>query len=581
MRHLIYLLLIVSIGSTLSAAEWIFVIGSVNVNEQKEYEKSMEQIAAYYGKLGHQISLKRESELGELPSNTWVSYAGPISAFKDISKLGLPIEIDTKGLITIGATTLTEKDIGIYLRTKDSSRSLYTGTSLRGFDDIWKVPTGRHICTVTKERRVLYKGDYIGGKLQIVAQSFLPTLPKAKELKNIGAMQNAVRFDEALTNDQLSPPFKSWLKSTLPGKKVLVVGENHWSQRSNFFFKNLALELAKEHSLGTIFLEVPFSSSRFFNHYVKLAKDKDARAFQPVLKQFLLYEDTLKLLDEVRHWNRTNPKRQVRIACHDLEWSRSVAAQEIIVPFFQKLEPNFQITADELRSPTAFKNALARISPLFKKARREKLKGKWPFISATYVGQVLVNIKDTVLLQRQKFNEMRQQAINRNLGNYHRKSLERSMLLFKVGSYHAAKELVAGQAVRDAAFLHHQCSATKGKVATLRLATIAYGFSPVAHVDRQKRKRGADQYFAFVSRFQKALGIQKAKVDEYYMLNKPNLIDKLATLRSYQKGGNCFIVKKVNKAQLKQAGIQTKRLLSDWDGQVIIVRSPIELTQRK
>ena len=581
MRYLICFSLIVFCGSRLWAADWLFVIGSVTVGEQSEYENSMKQIASYYGKLGHRVSLKRESELGELPSNSWVSYAGPISAFKDISRLSLPIKISNNGLVTIGNTVLIEKDLGIYLRSKDSRRSLYTGNSLRGFDDVWKVPTGRHICTITKDRRLLYQGDYVDGKLQLVAQSFLPPLPKAKELNHLLGLGNAVHFEDGLKNDYLAPSFKKWLQDTLPGKKVLVLGENHWSQRSNFFFKTLTLELAKNHLLGTIFLEVPFSSSRIFNHYVKLSKDSDAQAFYPLLKKFLLYEDTLKLLDEVRHWNRTNPVKQVRIACHDLEWSKGVAAREIIVPFFKKLKPNFQLTNSDIQSPTAFKQALSRISPLFKRAHKEKLKGKWPFISATYVGQVLVNMKDTVLLERQRFNEMRQKAINRNLGNYHRKSLKRGLLLFKVGSYHASKELVEGQAVRDAAFLQHQCPVTKGKVVSLRLATIGYGFSPVAHVDWQKRKRGADQYFAFVNNFQKAVMNQRAKVNYHYMLNKPNLIDKLATLRSYQKGGNCFFVKEVNKSQVAKATGGDKSLWTKWDGQVIIVRSPIELTMRK
>ena len=81
--------------------------------------------------------------------------------------------------------------ISLLFRSKDSKRLLYSGDSLAGFYEIWKVPTGRQICTVAKSRRVLYQGNYQGDELQVEAMGFLPSLPRSRVEERIESLATA------------------------------------------------------------------------------------------------------------------------------------------------------------------------------------------------------------------------------------------------------------------------------------------------------------------------------------------------------------------------------------------------------
>ncbi len=587
--RLFFVVCILALAAQAHAARWVFVIGNVGKDDQRAYERTMDKMAAYYGRMGHRVTIKKEAALPFLPKDTIIAYAGPLFAFKNLAKLSLPLTINEDGSALVGDGPIVEKDVGVFLRTKNSSRLLYGGTSLAGFYDIWKVPTGQHACTITKERRILYEGNYVKGELKLIAQSFLPVLPKPSSLTHLKGGVTALEVKRVYTKkqrSQLSVHLRNWLKKTLKDQKALFIGENHWSTRSDQLFKDITLFLAKTQKLRTVFLELQFSASRFFNHYIQLAQDKEAALFrEKALYAFVSYENTYKLLDELRQWNRQHPDKKIQVVCHDLEWRRKAPVTQVIVPYFKQLSPQFKLPKDFLSNIKSFKKHMKSIWPLFKKAKKKKLRGPWPFIDASYVGQTLVNLRDTVLLNRKQFNLHRQKSIVRNICRYNQKSFDKGLSVFKVGSFHAAKSVINDNEMRDAAYLQQKFAPTKNKVVSIRLSTVGYNFAPVATIGPSNFARGADQYWEFVQRFNKALPLNKANMNEHYLLNNPNLLELLTLLFGQREGQNMCLLEKINWPRLVttygQSAVRAKSQWKQFDGHIIILKSPIGKTVAK
>jgi len=569
-RRLAALIVALAAVSSVDAADWLWVTGRVaDGNLQASYERVAEQMAAVYRTMGHRVTVVAEADLpplAGLPADRVVAFAGPWQAFAAPSVLGLPISDVTSSSAVVDGTTLTVGEAGLFLRNGASTRLLYTGTTLTGFGEVFKVPTGRRACTVTRERAVLWEGDYDGeGRLRLQAQQFLPRLPD-----EAGGPVDDEGLVVAASDDgaSLTDAFRAWLDALTTHARVLFVGETHWSQGGEALFATLVDHLTATGRLRTVVLEEPFSASRFFDFYVNLEEADRARMFRDeCLVDYVTYEPTFALLEQLRRWNVTHPDKTVRVACTDLEWSRTAVVRQVVVPYFQGIVPAFQVDESVLRDDGRFTRWVGELDELLARARSKNLvNGRLKFLTPLYVGQVLNNLRDTVTLDRSRFNEQRQRAILRNLGQYHHKRLEAPFILCKGGSWHAVRDGAddgAGQ--RDAAFLHHTCPATKGGVVTVKLATLGYRFAPVA-VEDGTRKRGADQYASFVASFRRALAEGRAERNGCYMLNPLDEHDRRAVGWARRQG--------VNVVALTVQG-------DDWDGRVVILRSDLAVTAKR
>jgi len=526
-------------------ATTLWVVGALEDSIQNEdYQRNCTEMADFYRRFYPDLRVVHELKLSKLSKDSTVIYCGPIGAFRRLKVLGLPLEILSPSALKIDGVKLGLPDVGFFIKSFDGTRQLYSGTSLAGFDDIWKVPTGKYHCTVTRRRRVLWQGNYQQGVLAMPQIPFLSRLPrKAEASARIPSCPEEVLGTIAVVQVRqkeptlLDPLFTKWFDRKLEGKKALFVGESHWSRTQADLFQELLFHVVSSKGPSCLVLEEPYSCSAYFDHFVQLRDDQSARRFfEKSLRALITYESTKLLLEAVRAWNCRKQGYDIRVACIDLEWSRSKITE-----------------------------------------------GEYPFVTAQYCARVQTNLRDTLQLDRDRFAEERQKAIVRNLGSYCADFMDKRFIVCKGGNYHAIKALPrAGAPLRDAAFLQHVHAPTKDGVFTLTTRVLGYDFSPVADLDLERYKLGADNYREFVTAFRQGLLSGHARRGDFYLLDDPSLLELALLHRGLMSDVNILAVERVNTDAIEaRYGRRKAGSSGDWtqfDASIVILASQLDRT---
>lgn len=573
-------LLAVSVAWTSPSAEWTWVHGQLDEASQEEYLTFCGQIHDYYQQRGMMTGpLVGEDELEAIPAGH-VVLLGPVQAFENVGAFGLPLEVDGDE-VTLGGQRLDEPRTGIFLVGRSQERFAYTGLSFAGFRDVFTVPTGRKSCTVTGGRgKILFEGSWGANGLVLEGVSFLMTYPSEEELGDVEVPDGALVLKPVLTEpdlDALEPGCAKWLDGFVEGQRVLFFGESHWNAGVNRVFLRLVEHLLEEGELRAVFLEINYSFTPFYDHYVTEPDDARAREFLAErLHSLVSSPSTLELLEILRVWNREHAGRPVHVACLDMEWGYSEVTRSILQPYFERVQKGVEVRVELAEDRE-------RLAALLARARERKVVGEYPFLTPEYIENVLTNIGDTIRIE--DFNVDRQRGILRNITEFSGERLEKGLVLFKGGGWHAIKHRQEGEGFyRDAACLNEVYPATKDKVVTLYAQGLGYSFAELADLDLARRMSSATNYNDFVQSFQRGLASGKAERNAFYLLDgRLRPFDTLVAKVGYAMKRDTLRLDSVDWDALTTAcGSEVLECRArDYDATVYVLRAGIEVMRPK
>jgi len=571
------------------SGDWTWVCGRLDVELlQKNYQASVEKTFAWYQEKSNLPGrLVCEDDLDGPPQGPAV-FIGPVAAFEHPEWFGVPMKVLRSGEVTIGKHDLKSPRTGIYLRSREGNRIVYTGLSLEGFKDIFGVHTGRRACTITVDKLIRYEGDYGHGGLEIEALSFLGLYPTPEELAGIDIPEGALVLAPVTKGrelDGLEPAFSAWLGGFAYGRKVLFVGESHWNVGVNRMFHLMVEDLLAKGMLSSVFLELNYSFGAFYNHYVFEPDDERAARFlEERLHPLVRSQNVLDLLDLLRRWNVLHPDNQVGVGCVDMEWSVPNVIKHILNPYLLRIDSKFSF-ADPytLRKLGLQKRQQKRLQALLARADREEIVGEYDFITPAYIENVITNVYDTVKID--DFNVDRQKGIIRNIVEFNGDLLEgEGLAVFKGGGFHAIKRKLDGEAFyHDAAYLNEVHPPTRGNVATIYLRGVGYSFADIAGLNLKDHMSSATKYNEFVKNFQEALASGNATKDAIYLLGRRELstFEKLLARSGYLMNQDVVRLESVHWDALKArfGNAVEENGLDDYDALIYVLRSKIEVTR--
>ena len=582
--RLITLLCLLLTGGTVladDAGDWVWIHGHLDsAADQTRYLEFVAKIRDYYVTRGmFKGPLIDEHDLATWPDDHFV-VVGPLAAFSDPDRFGLPLKITDAG-VEVGAQTLDDPNCGIYLASADQTRVVYTGLSLAGFESIFTVPTGGQLCTVTQGRgQVLFETNDVTQPADLQEVTFLPTYPTFADVRDLAPPEGAVSFAPVVTSprlDALDPAFASWLESSVADQRVLFFGEAHWNQGVGRIFQLIVEHLLATSPVRSVFLEVNYSFSGFFDHYINELDDTAAADFF-VRRLHPLVSSTsrLELLQMLRGWNKAHADRPIHVGCLDMEWSGGRVLQSVVQPYFRRLDPTF--TVNDTGEAT-----VARLKQLITEAHAADLVGAYPFLTADYMDHVVTNLLDTWALD--DFNIDRQRGIIRNITEFNADLLQDGLAIFDGGGWHAIKVKREGEDFyRDAAYLNEIYPVTKGRVVTLRCRSIGYSFAPVADIDLDQHMHSATNYNELVLRFKQALAGGYAERDTQYCLDfgSLDLVDLLAIRAGYIAEQPVLRIETIDWSQLEEAFGKTlaEAEARQYDATVYVLQSKIEVMRK-
>jgi len=578
------ILLLFSVMSSIPGAsqnpdpEWTWIHGKLDrASRQTECLEFATRMHGFYQERGFMVGpLVAEEELESWPEDHTV-VIGPLEAFEDPNRFGVPLEVEGDE-VTIGGQTLGQRRTGIYLTNEEKTRCAYTGLSLDGFRDIFTVPTGDRACTVTRgQGRISHQGDYGPDGLTLEPLPFLDLYPSEAELRELHLPEGALEVEPVMTEpelDALTPEFATWLDGFVDGQRVLFFGESHWNQGVNLLFHRIVEHLLETGDLRAVFLEVNYSYSAFYDYFVTEPDEDRAREFlETRLHPMVSSTSTLELLELLRAWNFDHPEAPVRVGCLDMEWGTQNVMQRILQPYFRKLDGNLTL-------PVVGTDLRERLLGLLEEAQEKELVGDYPFLTPEYIDTVIVNLWDTIDIE--DLNVDRQRGIIRNMTEFNGELLEEGLVLFKGGGWHALKSRRPGELFyRDATYLHEVHPPTRGKVVTLHAQGMGYSFAEIADLNLGRRMPSATKYNGYVNDFQRGLKEGYAELDAYYLLDRSSLslFDRLMIKTGYESKSEILRIASVDWKKLTEVHGEGVREgpIGDYDAMVYVLRSGIEV----
>ncbi len=589
----------------LAAGKEFWVHGSLNQpNLQQSYMNGLGKIVDYYARsFDLDITLLSEAEAISQKlhkSEASIVICGPINSFKKLNIWNIPHFSLQLPAVKIGGLVLNNANTGIYLKTFDKRLRIYTGLSLEGYNSIFTVPTGRHPLTVLVNGQKRWTGKYENGKLQIEQQTFRPKVPAPN---GVNASSETLKLINGESFNEKSD--LSWLIRHMSGKKVLYIGETHWSVEIPQIRNKILLGLARELPVKGILLEFPFSVSAFYQHYIELADDEAAFKFLNSTLDIMISEEaTIELLEKLRIWNRENPSRPLSIGTIDMEWNSLTRFKITFAPIFseygkEKALENFYAaveTGDNRELLNILQDLNKRIKPEDKLFKPEEYGGV--AVTEFWVKNLIKNYLDTLRISNgADFNQTRQQSIVRNLtdpdifGCW----FKQGKVIIHGGAWHGLKTPPQNkkEAWIDAAYLENVFPTTRGQVSNLYIGVIGHSFARVGDVTFDRYIPVADLLKGLINDFKSAVKDGSADKNSFYKLFNPLSAMELNVIALGDKlGTNILRIKKVVWQKLEQLvpGIGQTKLgarIKNYDHTLIILRGtidkprPLPLQQRK
>lgn len=530
--------------------EWTWVIGHYeDAEQQAAYEAEVADTFRYYQDAGEMLGrVVRESVL-EAPPTEPVVFCGSIDAFENADWLApLPL-LNDGGALVIGGIELDDPQTGIFLRSFDKRRVLFSGLSFGGFKSIFTEPTAGTDgtgcdCTIVLGGSVLFEGNFGESGLELQHVPFLPRFPTIEELElalpsdsTIDAVGIYVDdLSSASQSVEFTSEFRAMISELIEDQSVLFVGESHWNRGVDRVFGGLLEELIQTTRVRVVFFEDSFSLSAHFDHYVHLTEETAARRFRTTeLRGLIPSGDFQASLELLRRWNAQHPDVGVSLACVDLEFRPEVTVGRILEPYLRWYDSDFVIQS-------AYSPDYARIRALLDRIELGEFEREHPFLEVGFIRNALQNLEDT----RTRESDPRGRArLNvRNITRFHAAMFDEGLAVFRMGAWHAERHTpeVDGY-YREAAYLDQVFTPTQGRVKSLLLDGLGIRFDEVGDLDVSVNPGRIDPH-GFVQGFQRDLRWGRASPQDAFMFSPElSIYERLVARHCFLTGEQVLWVK--------------------------------------
>ena len=336
-----------------------------------------------------------------------------------------------------------------------------------------------------------------------------------------------------LETDDINQEFSNiddlaWLQPLVKECRVVLIGETHYFRHIHHLRNRFVFALNTFDRYPSVMLERQYALTPFLDYYVALP-DREAGEFERANRELFLNGFTVdfQFLQHVRRWNAAHPEKRIRVGCYDIEHDACLTVHQILRPYFtdaketleangQTVDPNVPAALSSVarifearcqNSSDDLKDALRPIKAVLGMAKEANVVGRYPFLTADFIEQVIVNLESThaaYTAYSKDFDQHRQQAMIRNLTDPHYlgTAFASGKVLLHAGAGHTATRIPwsEGEAVPwEGSYLAHVFEPTKGR--TYSLFVSGFAFSSVLelqHVDLGTHKQLKDTAYGHV-----------------------------------------------------------------------------------
>ncbi|HET6555691.1 MAG TPA: hypothetical protein VFG54_00160 [Prolixibacteraceae bacterium] len=305
--------------------------------------------------------------------------------------------------------------------------------------------------------------------------------PTEKQLSACPIDVNDILFEPIkiaeLNKDFSNIPEMEWLKPVAEKNKIVAIGESHHLRYNKYLVKDILFSLNKFDCYPLLVLELNYSYAGYFNYYLSLDNDLEARLFcDSVLTK--IHKPDLPLMVDIRNWNKLHPEKKIRIGCSDLEQDFMKTIKLTLNPYFIKTDPKADISYTVKDSLNGY---LKRAKVLIELAKKQHTMGDYSFQTPLYMESVYENLVSTIPIKIDRKNFMdhtqRFQVMIRNVTDerFLGKQVAEGKSVFYGGfdHFHIMDVEDNNRKNTEGYFLAHSFEPTKDKVYTIRLNTLA------------------------------------------------------------------------------------------------------------
>ena len=321
------------------------------------------------------------------------------------------------------------------------------------------------------------------------------------------------------------------LISDMVNKKVVLLGENHYFKEITDIVKRILFALNEDAYFPYLVVETPFSYTYDLNTYLSIADDKMATAFfSERMDRILTTVEDSVFYDDIRVWNRNNPKKKFNVLCSDIEHNSDVTISDILIPKLNNA--GFAYCPDSLKSATYLRELLPEIKSLHS-------------IDET-IYPIVENLLQSLLAYSAlnegfyKFNQIRSRAIISKFEepHYFGDIVRDNKLIIYGGSEHTGtRNRNAIKSDSEGYYFHYINPYTKGLTYSLRLVAYSYTVNP-SLLDKEHFKHRAGNYLKMLTSYREAVDSKSIDTnDPVFIFNEFDSFTKgLLEISSSMKG---------------------------------------------
>ncbi len=359
-------------------------------------------------------------------------------------------------------------------------------------------------------------------------------------ISELGQIQ--VYLNEDVNSDFSNFSDLDFLRKIPNDNKMVMIGEAHYSKSISYLRNRIFFALNSFDYYPLIIIEYPYSTTEFYNYYVHLKNDNEAKDFlDNELSDFIYTEEDLSFLENLRRWNKNNSK-ELNIGGNDLEFGYNVIIDKILRPYFHKLKNVEKTTIDTIIDIgiNQGNDFFVRIKPYLHQAKQENLIGKYPFITPQYIENVITNFSSTNNAFRYSFDYYRQQAIIRNISDdkFYGKFLKNHKIVTYGGSTHMKNHFVFpnnANFLSEGSYFNHNFDVTKNKTYSINIDCFSYSYGEMVNRKLSDCLRQGNQYSKMIKIFQKGFENNLIKKEQpYFFYEGKNRILRFISQFYYQ-----------------------------------------------
>lgn len=329
---------------------------------------------------------------------------------------------------------------------------------------------------------------------------------------------------EDINNDFSNIKDLAWLQEISINKKAVLIGENHFNRYIQNLRNRILFALNTFDYYPIIIFEEPYSYAAFVNYYLQLEDEKQANVFYAQnLNNIITTKEEYDLIKHIRRWNKLHPNK-IKVGFSDVEKTQdelSVTINQIIVPYFQKLNPQYAPDWKIVLSAN-FDSLINEFKQNLEKAKKNNLIGKYAFITPQYISNVIDNLESSNNTLYKDYFYYRQKAILRNLtdtkflGEY----LQNEKIIIHSGSHHLRTHIESDSVnnLWEGSYLSNVYVYSKGKTYSIKVHGITRSLGEAANINSSY----TEPALGYTGLFEKMKNAYKAgliQADECYFVS--------------------------------------------------------------